>query len=99
MMLGLATTGELKLLDGKIDLLTTKMANLTTRMEKILSVLSTTPTGTDLERIDVQIGSLKSMLREFLTGSSSGAEPGERAKVLGNDTAIKTNTPATEAEK
>lgn len=74
-MMGLATTAELKLVEGKLDLIATKVANLTTRMDKVLSILGTTPTGADLERIDVQIGSLKSLIKDVLAGGvSEGSE-------------------------
>lgn len=72
MMLGLATSGELRLLEGKLDLMASKVSNLTVRMEKVLSAIQQMPTGSDLERIDVQIGALRSMIRDFLTNELAG---------------------------
>jgi hypothetical protein len=65
-MLGLATSTDLKLLEGKLELIQSKVTNLTVRLEKALSILQSAPTGSDLERIDVQIGGLKSLILEVL---------------------------------
>lgn len=73
-MAGLATSRELKLLEGKLDLITGRMANIMLRVERVLTMLNSVATGADLERVDVQIGSLKSMLRESLPSNGSGEE-------------------------
>jgi len=78
-MLGLATTSELTLIQGKIDLLVTRVSNLTTRMEKVLTTLQSIPTGSDLDRVDVQIGALRSMIRDALL-SAIPEEPKEEGK-------------------
>jgi hypothetical protein len=74
-MMGLATASELKLMEGKLDLLSTRVNNMTVRMEKIIGILGGAPTGSDLERIDMQIGSLRSMLREAFQLKDSGGVP------------------------
>lgn len=66
-MLGLATVTEVKFLEGKIDLVSTKLNTITAKLEKAVSILNGTPTGSDLERIDVQIGALRAILTEVLT--------------------------------
>ena len=63
-MMGLATVSDLKLLDTKMDLVSTKVAGLVVRIEKALTLLNSLPTASDFERIDVQIGSVKTTLRE-----------------------------------
>ena len=73
-MLGLAGSGELKLLEGKIDLVSTRVSNLTVRMEKITAGLQKLPSAVDLERIDVQIGNLRTMLRNFIENAEAMAE-------------------------
>lgn len=73
-MMGLATALDLKLLEGKLDLLASRVNNLTIRMEKVLSMLGQTPTGSDMERIDVQIGSLKTLMKELLVPGYQGEE-------------------------
>ncbi|MBX7145655.1 MAG: hypothetical protein K1X79_14485 [Oligoflexia bacterium] len=65
-MLGLATSGELVMLESKMDLLATKISAVTARVERMVSILSAAPTGKDLERIDVQIAAMRQMLREGL---------------------------------
>jgi|GEM_PF-1832983 len=67
-MMGIATRSEIELLEGKIDLLTSKINTLTIRLEKISTTLQKTPTGSDLERIDVNIGGLKTLIRDALRG-------------------------------
>lgn len=77
-MMGVATASELKLVEGKIDLLATKLAGFGVRLEKMLTILNRAPTGADLERIDVQIGSLKALIKDSLTafaGEAGQARP------------------------
>ena len=66
-MLGLATANDIRILEGKIDLLASKMNQLIVKMEKILGTVNKVPTGADLERIDVQIGTLKAAMLDFVS--------------------------------
>jgi hypothetical protein len=98
-MLGLATASELKLMEGKIDLLSTRVNNMTVRMEKVISILGGAPTGSDLERVDMQIGSLRVMLREAFNLKDTGdvppretPGPGERGDKPITSAKIMTNT-------
>lgn len=77
-MLGLASVRELGLLDGKLDLMMSKVNHLTAKLERITSILSSAPTGKDLERIDVQIAALRTQLAE-LGGKPSPAAEGASA--------------------
>lgn len=77
-MLGLASTRELKIVEGKIDLALSKINNITARMEKALSILAAAPSATDLERVDVQIGSLKVLIKETLAKQLAGRPPEEK---------------------
>lgn len=63
-MMGLATVSDLKLLDSKVDLLSTKVAGLVMKLDKALNLLAAMPTGSDLERIDIQVGGVKTAVRE-----------------------------------
>jgi hypothetical protein len=65
-MMGVATGADLKLIEGKIDLVSSRMTAVTMRSEKILTMLGNMPTGGDLERIDVQIGALRGMIKDLL---------------------------------
>lgn len=71
-MMGVATSTELKMLEGKLDLIAGRVNHLGIRVDKIISQFHTLPSGSDMERIDVQIGSLKSIMRD-LTVLVSGA--------------------------
>lgn len=76
-MMGVATGTEMKLLEGKLDLIASRVNNLTLRIDRIVSQFGNMPTGTDLERIDVQIGSLKSLIRDLtmiIAGEPSNAQ-------------------------
>lgn len=66
MMLGLATSKEIQIIENRLELLTQKVSTVTTKIEKLLGLAQAMPTGSDLERIDVQIGGLKSMVRDVL---------------------------------
>lgn len=73
-MMGLATATEVGLLEGKIDLLSSRINSITLRMEKVLGALNKLPQAADMDRIDVNIGSLKTMIRETLDKASVLAE-------------------------
>ncbi|MCO6430930.1 MAG: hypothetical protein J5J00_08720 [Deltaproteobacteria bacterium] len=71
-MMGVATTSEVKVLEGKLDLVTTRVTNMGVKLDRVLNLFQQMPTGSDLERIDVQIGSLKTLLRDLM--ALSGGE-------------------------
>ena len=80
-MMGLATLGEVKLIESKVELLTTKLSAIQVKLEKIFTVLQGVPTGADLERIDIHIGSMKQILREALGDKAPAAStPADAAK-------------------
>jgi len=72
-LLGVATATDLGLMEGKMDLIIGKVNALQSRMEKVLTVVNGMPSGADLERIDVQIGALKNLIKESLTGVAAAA--------------------------
>ena len=54
----------------------------------MLSVVTNAPSGSDLERIDVQIGALKGMIKDAIErmvnpGSSQGKNTGKSAETAG----------------
>ncbi len=67
-MLGLATVTELKLLEGKLDLITTKINAVQLKVDRVATAAAGFPSTSDLDRIDVQIGSLKNFIREMFSG-------------------------------
>ena len=84
-MLGLVTLAEFRVVEGKIDLVMTRVASLLAKLDRIQQGLNSVPTGSDLERIDVQIGALRSMIRDVLGEQTLGAGVSEGgAKVQGD---------------
>ena len=63
-MMGMATAAEFRVLEGKVDLLSTKFNSITGKIDRSTSALANVATGSDLERIDVQISSLRTALNE-----------------------------------
>jgi hypothetical protein len=55
-----------------MDLLSTRLSNLMVRLEKTMTMLQNSPTGADLERIDVQVGMLRSSVGEVLSALGKG---------------------------
>lgn len=75
-MMGLATLGEVKLVENKVDLMATKLSVVQVKLEKITTMLQGMPSGADLERIDVHIGTMKQMLKEVLGDRAAAVEEG-----------------------
>ena len=87
-MMGLATVSDLRLLDSKIDLAATRITGISTKMEKALTMLNSAPTAADLERIEVQIGALKTTMKEAVSSIEESLEAfAKTAKAL--QTALK----------
>ncbi|MCB0330667.1 MAG: hypothetical protein KDD70_13425 [Bdellovibrionales bacterium] len=70
-MMGLATANELSMLEGKLDLLSSRVSNITAKLERVLTGISRLPTSTDFDRVDINIGSLKTLIKESLEQLSS----------------------------
>ena len=88
-MMGLATLGEVKLVESKVELLATKISTVQVKLEKIFSLLQGVPSGADLERIDIHIGAMKQMLKEFLvargeTPAATGEPKKPSSKIVTN---------------
>lgn len=88
-LMGLATVSELKLIESKLDLVVSKITNFTARLEKISAILAQAPTGSDLERIDVQIGALRSLIRETFSNVAGQMVSGKNEEVSGKKSPIK----------
>ncbi len=65
-MLGLASSNEVLLLEGKIDLISTKLSTMALRIEKMANTMAAAPTGSDMERLDAQIASLRTLIKDML---------------------------------
>lgn len=65
-MMGIASTSDLRVLEGRIDLLTSKVAAILTKVDRCLSMFTSVPSASDVGRLEVQLASIKSMMREVL---------------------------------
>ena len=65
-MMGIASTADLRLLEGRVDLLTSKVTGLLTKVDRVLTMFGSIPTSSDIGRLEIQIGAVKSMLRELM---------------------------------
>lgn len=82
-MMGIASTSDLRLLEGRVDLLTSKVAAILTKMDRCLSMFGSVPTASDIGRLEVQVAGIKAMMRELLDAVgapvNSGKEQADRA--------------------
>jgi len=72
-MMGIASTTDLKILEGRVDLLTSKVSSLLMKVDRVLTMFSTVPTPSDISRLEIQLGSIKSMVREALEAVNGSA--------------------------
>ena len=78
-MMGLATSNEMALLEGKVDLLTTKFSMIVGKLDKLIAATGDFPSGSDLERIDVQIGALRKVIQDALDNKLGQSRPSDDA--------------------
>lgn len=63
-MMGIASVTDLQLLEGRLDLLTSRVSTLMMKVDKVLAGLGAVASVGDIGRIETQIASIKSMLRD-----------------------------------
>ncbi len=73
-MMGIASTSDLRLLEGRIDLLTAKVSGLVTKVDRVASMFNSVPSASDIDRLEIQIGTLKGLIKEVLEILSSEAD-------------------------
>lgn len=74
-MMGIASTADLRLLEGRVDLLTSKVTGLLTKVDRVLSMFGSIPSSSDVGRLEIQLGGIKSMLRELMEANESAGAP------------------------
>jgi hypothetical protein len=76
-MMGIASATDLQLLEGRLDLLASRVSTLMMKVDKVLSSLSTLASAGDIGRLETQIGSIKSMLRDAVdaVGTLQSGQP------------------------
>jgi len=70
-MMGIASATDVQLLEGRLDLLASRVSTLMMKVDKLLSGLSSLASAGDIGRLETQIGSLKSMLRDAVDAVGS----------------------------
>jgi hypothetical protein len=75
-MMGIASSNDLRLLEGRLDVLTSKVAGLVAKVERVLSMFSSLPTSSDIDRLELQVGTMKSMVRELMEDMESARKDG-----------------------
>ncbi|MCB9029643.1 MAG: hypothetical protein H6619_01215 [Deltaproteobacteria bacterium] len=109
-MMGLATSTEVKLLEGKFDLVLSRLNSMTMRLERLMQDLGDLPSGGDFERLEAQFvvlrGHIKNTLDNFSTGSDDDVDQEEEASkakikefLKQNSQAIDTKELSSEASK
>lgn len=96
-MMGIASVSELKLVETRIDLVTAKVTTVLAKFDKLMSTVNALPTGSDIDRLEIQLSSVKSVMKEVLeavqggnTGNSKGLEDAQEQSRKMRD-AIKTS--------
>jgi hypothetical protein len=74
-MMGIASTSDLRLLEGRVDLLTSKVSAILSKMDRCLSMFSSIPSASDIGRLEVQVAAIKSMMRELLDSVGAPVNP------------------------
>lgn len=73
-MMGVATVTDIKLMEGKIDLLSTKVNAMVAKLERVATTIATLPTSNDFDRLDIQVGSVKTLMRELFETHGAGQQ-------------------------
>jgi hypothetical protein len=63
-MMGIASATDLQLLEGRLDLLSSRVSTVMIKVDKVLAGLGTLASTGDISRLETQIASMKSILRE-----------------------------------
>jgi DNA-binding transcriptional regulator/RsmH inhibitor MraZ len=63
-MLGLVTVTDFRVFEGKFDLLQTRLNSIIVKLDGIQDALQKVPNGSDIDRIESQLATIKTMLSE-----------------------------------
>lgn len=73
-MMGIASSTDLQLLEGRLDLLASRVSTLMMKVDKVLAGLGTLASTGDIGRLETQIASMKSILREAVESIGAAQE-------------------------
>ena len=62
-MMGIASSTDLQLLEGRLDLLASRVSTLMMKVDKVLAGLGALASAGDIGRLETQLASMKSILR------------------------------------
>jgi hypothetical protein len=74
-MMGIASATDLQLLEGRLDLLASRVSTLMMKVDKVLAGLGALASTGDIGRLETQIASMKSILREAVESIGAAQEP------------------------
>jgi hypothetical protein len=77
-MMGIASSTDLQLLEGRLDLLASRVSTLMMKVDKVLAGLGALASAGDIGRLETQLASMKSILREAVE-SIGAAQEGPRS--------------------
>lgn len=77
-MMGIASATDLQLIEGRLDLLTSRVSTLMIKVDKLLAGLGAVASVGDIGRLETQIASIKSLLRDA-TDVVGGLQPSSSA--------------------
>lgn len=80
-MMGIASATDLQLLEGRLDLLASRVSTMMMKVDKVIASLTTLASTGDIGRLETQIASMKSILREAVEsigGTQEGLKGGDR---------------------
>ncbi len=80
-MMGIASATDLQLLEGRLDLLASRVSTMMMKVDKVLASLGTLASTGDIGRLETQIASMKSILREAVESigvAQDGAKSSDR---------------------
>ena len=73
-MMGIASATDLQLLEGRLDLLASRVSTLMMKVDKVLAGLGALASAGDIGRLETQIASMKSILREAVESIGAAQE-------------------------
>jgi hypothetical protein len=65
-MMGIASATDLQLLEGRLDLLASRVSTVMMKMDKVITSLGSLASTGDIGRLETQVASIKSILREVV---------------------------------
>jgi hypothetical protein len=73
-MMGIASSTDLQLLEGRLDLLASRVSTLMMKVDKVLAGLGALASAGDIGRLETQVASMKSILREAVESIGAAQE-------------------------